>query len=728
MNILIQQTKAFPHRANSFYWFYAQLTEWLTAHGVNSKLYFSYLELADSEFENGLLLPDHYSQFYTPRNIEAICRFIIDKQIDVILDYSHVITGDTRKYYLEIKKRNPGIKICTMIHNCPSHTTQLKQYELSTLRFKDVHGPKKLFQWMLPQLYISLLKKVVSHQNRSAYDTLDEVVLLSPAYIPEFKKLIGKKDAWKLSAIPNAIKPVHSNIPIEEKDKEIIFVGRMATEKALPKLLKIWGMVQDKLPDWKLTLVGDGPARMECLQIIETYQLKRVQWIGYQMSIPHIDRARILCLTSVIEGLPTVFIEAMDLGVIPIGFNSFQSIYDIIDHGKNGFIIPNNDYQAYADTLLQLAQNDEWRQRIAKNAQSRPTKCSIDQIGARWMEVFKKHHLIPQNHNMEDIKIHIALAANSNYIIPVTVALQSIFDHHTENLFIYLLFLKGALKQSDLETISEFVKNHGAIFTPLEVGYEQIAGFPASRHGKSTLLRLCLPTLLPNLDKILYLDGDIVVMDNLTALFQTNLSSYYIAAAKDSTRIYHPNYQTALGIESTHWYFNAGVTLLNLDQLRKINLPNVTNQFVHQYYKRIIAPDQDVLNYICQGGKTLYIHPKYNMNYAVEKDVATLVWGKQAIKEAKKNPAIIHFIGPVKPWSVLSVHPARKYWWRYLKKTTFSGYKPVDANFRKRLLKLYLSITKTIERQFSLETKKKIGKLIPSQLKKRIKKSMLKSS
>lgn len=105
MNILIQQTKAFPHRANSFYWFYAQLTEWLTAHGVDSKLYFSYLELADSEFKNGLLLPDHYSQFYTPRNIEAICRFIIDKQIDVILDYSHVITGDTRKYYLEIKKK-----------------------------------------------------------------------------------------------------------------------------------------------------------------------------------------------------------------------------------------------------------------------------------------------------------------------------------------------------------------------------------------------------------------------------------------------------------------------------------------------------------------------------------------------------------------------------------------------------------------------------------------------
>lgn len=394
MNILIQQTKAFPHRANSFYWFYAQLTEWLTAHGVDSKLYFSYLELADSEFENGLLLPDHYSQFYTPRNIEAICRFIIDKQIDVILDYSHVITGDTRKYYLEIKKRNPGIKICTMIHNCPSHTTQLKQYELSTLRFKDVHGPKKLFQWMLPQLYISLLKKVVSHQNRSAYDTLDEVVLLSPAYIPEFKKLIGKKDAWKLSAIPNAIKPVHSNIPIEEKDKEIIFVGRMATEKALPKLLKIWGMVQDKLPDWKLTLVGDGPQFGTCRQIIAEKKLKRVCLTGHQMSIPYIDRARILCLTSVIEGLPTVFTEAMSLGVIPIGFDSFNAIYDMIDDGINGFIIPDNNYEQYAETILRLAQNDTLRCQIAYKAQKRKNRYDIEQVGPLWMETFRKHGLI----------------------------------------------------------------------------------------------------------------------------------------------------------------------------------------------------------------------------------------------------------------------------------------------------------------------------------------------
>lgn len=79
-----------------------------------------------------------------------------------------------------------------MIHNCPSHTTQLKQYELSTLRFKDA-WTQETFSVDAATTLHQLIKKVVSHQNRSAYDTLDEVVLLSPAYIPEFKKLIGKK-------------------------------------------------------------------------------------------------------------------------------------------------------------------------------------------------------------------------------------------------------------------------------------------------------------------------------------------------------------------------------------------------------------------------------------------------------------------------------------------------------------------------------------------------------
>lgn len=394
MNILIVQTKAFPHRANSFYYFYAQLTDWLTAHVADSELFFCYLEVDDSGFENGLLLPDHYADFYTPRNMEAICRFIDEKQIDVILDYSHLIIGDTRKFYIEIKQKYPRLKVFTMIHNCPSHTTQSKAYELSRLRLKDVHSLKQLFQWLFPWLYIFLLKKVVKHQNLSAYNTLDEVVLLSPSYIPEFRELIGKKDATRLSAIPNAIKPVESSIPIEQKQKEIIFVGRFAAEKALPKLLKIWEMIQDELLEWSLVLVGDGDRYKECEQIISDKGLKRVRLTGHQMAIPCIDRAGILCLTSVIEGLPTVFTEAMNLGVVPVGFDSFRAIYDMIDNGKNGIIIRNNDYKAYAQALIRLATDDAYRHQLAAAAKEQKGKYDIEQIGPLWVEAFRKHGII----------------------------------------------------------------------------------------------------------------------------------------------------------------------------------------------------------------------------------------------------------------------------------------------------------------------------------------------
>lgn len=102
--------------------------------------------------------------------------------------------------------------------------------------------------------------------------------------------------------------------------------------------------------------------------------------------------------------------------------------------------------------------------------------------------------------------------------------------------------------------------------------------------------------------------------------------------------------------------------------------------------------------------------------------------GGKIVNEAKASPAVIHYIGPVKPWSALSVHPQRKRWWRTLKKTPFRDYKPADGSLKNRLRQCYLLVTKSIERQFTLESKRRIGKLIPSSLKNGLKKSMMKST
>lgn len=323
--------------------------------------------------------------------------------------------------------------------------------------------------------------------------------------------------------------------------------------------------------------------------------------------------------------------------------------------------------------------------------------------------------------------IHIALAADSNYIMPTTVVLQSIFDNNQgEAISFYLLFLEGTLKEEDLSFFVNLARTRGGQLTGLEIKKEQIEGFPETRHGKATLLRLCLPQMLPQLNKILYLDGDIVVHGRLSPLYDTDISSYYVAASKDSASAYDINYQTSMDIEQSHFYFNAGILLINLSALRKIDLAKEMNQFAQKHYERISAPDQDFFNYICQQ-KTLYIHPRYNMNYMLEKDIVAKIWTKEEVREAKRSPVIVHYIGPVKPWSILCIHPQRKLWWKYLKKTGFAGFQPKDTTAKNRIRKYYLLFSKSIERQFSLEMKRKIGKLIPAGFKKSLKKSLQKS-
>ena len=94
-------------------------------------------------------------------------------------------------------------------------------------------------------------------------------------------------------------------------------------------------------------------------------------------------------------------------------------------------------------------------------------------------------------------KIHIALAADSNYLVPITVVLQSIFDNNRgEDITIYLLYLEGTLKEEDLLFLTDFTRQRKGTFTELKIKQEQIDGFPETRHGKATLLRLCLPNLL----------------------------------------------------------------------------------------------------------------------------------------------------------------------------------------------------------------------------------------
>jgi lipopolysaccharide biosynthesis glycosyltransferase len=321
-------------------------------------------------------------------------------------------------------------------------------------------------------------------------------------------------------------------------------------------------------------------------------------------------------------------------------------------------------------------------------------------------------------------KIEIAVTTASDYIMPVVVLLKSLFENNKDiHIIVNLLYLFSKTKEKDVDFLENYILQHG--HSCRKVGVEDAELNMVSdegRYSKDTYLRLLLPDILPpEVSGVLYLDGDIIVNDSIDYFARLNMDDKYIAGVKDTMNFFMPEHCKNLGLQDCAYYINAGVVYMNLYLMRKERITSRFLEYLNKYSNVIFANDQDILNGVLWK-KTMYISPRYNRNFLVEPDVARTVWGKEELVEAKRNPAIIHYIGPIKPWNYLSFHPKTKLWWKYLKMTPFKDFKPRNKSFGNFFKKYYLKTIKTIDFSLTVAFKRKMGKLMPETLKRKIKK------
>jgi lipopolysaccharide biosynthesis glycosyltransferase/glycosyltransferase involved in cell wall biosynthesis len=237
--------------------------------------------------------------------------------------------------------------------------------------------------------------------------------------------------------------------------------------------------------------------------------------------------------------------------------------------------------------------------------------------------------------------IDIAFSTNDNYAEHVKVAVFSLLvNNPSDDFTIYILHedLSEKSKRS-IEQVAEYhdkakieflnLKSKKDLFRDFETHIEYIT--------KETYYRYVLPDLLPEKQKILYLDADILVVGSIKELWDTDLGSNYMAGAED-TFILHQNYKPEIGFSDNDLYVNAGVLLFNLQQIRKDN--KVGDLFDTTLKKRGTRfQDQDVLN-IAFKGRIKQIDGSYN--FATEDQ---FTWpGKICCAR------ILHFTGRKKPW------------------------------------------------------------------------------
>jgi lipopolysaccharide biosynthesis glycosyltransferase len=289
------------------------------------------------------------------------------------------------------------------------------------------------------------------------------------------------------------------------------------------------------------------------------------------------------------------------------------------------------------------------------------------------------------NHNLGKENITVVCVADNNYAMPVAVTACSILKHlpPEQSLDLYILDagiepinVKKILKSLDLSRCKvNFINTK-----------DQFKDVPTSDHlTESTFHRLLIPQLLSqDLHKVIYLDCDLLVLSDLSILWNIDIGDKHILAVQDLSIKTIANaikdYQL-LGIPPDCKYFNAGVLVFNLDKWREFDTSSKTIEYVRKPRKSLLLyNDQDALNAILWD-KWLELEPKWNRQFKSDAnedrklvDLLTERYGEDASLEIANNPYIIHFIQDTKPWQYYR-HPKKNLFYEYLDLTDWAGWR-----------------------------------------------------
>lgn len=245
---------------------------------------------------------------------------------------------------------------------------------------------------------------------------------------------------------------------------------------------------------------------------------------------------------------------------------------------------------------------------------------------------------------MKENIIPIFFSIDDNYAPFLKIALNSIVEHSSkENTYrIYVLYSK--LNKSNKKDIDLVIKDHSNFETYYIDMTEHIteisnALFTRDYYSKTTYYRLFIPRLFPEYNKALYIDSDLVVLGDIADLYNHDLGTNLIGATPDESVQIIPEFiayvEKYLGIKHEH-YFNAGVIIMNLDELRKFDFENKFISLLSQI-KFSVAQDQDYLNALCKDRVT-YV---------------SSVWDKMPFENPNiktEDIKLIHYNLTLKPW------------------------------------------------------------------------------
>ena len=324
------------------------------------------------------------SNLEDPNNLEVYNRFLKENRIDVIINQHGLYEGT---YFLsQVKVQN--VKIISVLHSDPFGYYNHLFADLMTLRDSSI---KEKVKRVARFFFFFKLKKIIHRSLVNHYTFIQEhpryVCLLSESYKERLEEYCDLPDNYFIS-IPNP--NTYENIEIiPRKEPILLFVGRLDNRsKKLFTLIDIWYRLCKLYPQWKLIIVGDGPDKD--VLINKAKDISNIEFKGYQDPREYYEKASIFCMTSIFEGFPMCLTEAMQFGCVPIAFDSFSAVYDIIKPGETGELVKSFDKKEYVGKLIHLIDDETYRKKLSKNAFQYVKRYDIANILPKWIELIEK--------------------------------------------------------------------------------------------------------------------------------------------------------------------------------------------------------------------------------------------------------------------------------------------------------------------------------------------------
>lgn len=370
---------------------------YLLAHYLQSHGYTIYY-LAPFKSEISSIKSDNISTYFlpdsrgdgSPENCRFLDNLLNELKIDILINQG---AWFKELYLCNHKFLKTNVKIISCIHF--SIDSGLEHFEEMIKSEYSWNEPLSSIKNLIKKITLPYLKKTrCKRRNRTMdfmYQYTDSIVVLAPRYVNEFKEIMKISQSDKIVSIPNPLTFPRTEVKnMDQKENVILFVGRFSYfDKRIDRLLYIWQKLQDRIPDWKLELVGDGAERDSLEKLSFKLGLRNIIFHGIQSPLPYYSKAKIFSLVSNQEGLSMSMLEGMQNGCVPVVFSIDSAITDIIIDNVNGCLVKPFDLDMYAEKLYKLASDPSLLNKIQPSVVQSMEQFGLDKWGYKWIDLFR---------------------------------------------------------------------------------------------------------------------------------------------------------------------------------------------------------------------------------------------------------------------------------------------------------------------------------------------------